>query len=267
MIDPRTVPIRYSHLKSMAKSPAHYFESVQDHREETLAMRLGSGTHALLFGTPAVVVYRGGEMVDAKGKTKTYTDVRSGALWEAFEKEHAGACILSETELAKATAMARAITSDMAADSLLFAPGAEHEKEVSWTYRGRKCRGRFDAITADAIPDVKSTRDASPKWFPRQAAQMFWTVQGCWYADGAEAAGLGWRQPYIVAVESSPPYPVTVWRMPEETIAESRRIYQGWFETLLRCEADNVWPGYSGDVLDLEIPYYMRQSFETGAVD
>ncbi len=230
-------------------------------------MRIGSGTHAILFGTPKVVVYRGGDFADAKGKVKTFTDVRNGACWEAFQAEHRGACILSETELAKSEAMARAITSDMAADSLLFAPGAQHELDIQWEYRGRACKGRLDALTKDAIPDLKTTKDANPRWFPRQAFQMGWLSQAVWYADGAEAAGLGWRHPYLVAVENSAPYPVTVWRLTDAAIVEARRIYRGWFDQLLHCEVENLWPGYAGDVLDLDVPGYLQRTAADAAND
>lgn len=269
-IDPRTRPVRFSALKHMAASPAHYRWACQDQREETLSMRIGSGTHALLFGTPKVVVYRGGDLtvqVEGTGKNKgtfttkvkTYTDVRNGQLWDEFQAKHAGDCILSETELAKSEAMARAITSDMAADSLLFAPGAQHELDIHWEFRGRACKGRVDALTPTAIPDLKTTKDANPKWFPRQAYQMGWLSQATWYADGAEAAGLGWRHPYLVAVENSAPYPVTVWRLTDAAIVEARRIYRAWFDQLLHCELENIWPGYAGDVLDLDVPGYLQR--------
>jgi hypothetical protein len=60
LVDPRGVPVRFSHLKAMDRSPAHYVHAVQHEREESLSMRLGSATHALVFGTPRVVVFRGG---------------------------------------------------------------------------------------------------------------------------------------------------------------------------------------------------------------
>lgn len=269
MIDPRDVDVRFSWLKYMDQSPLHYVDAVQDQREETLSMRLGSGTHALLFGTPKVVVYRGGKLekqVEGTGKnrgtfrtvTKTYTDVRNGELWELFEREHAGDCILNETELAKATSMARAISSHMHADRLLFSPGTQHEVDVRWVLKGRQCRGRFDALAPKAIPDLKTTKSADPRYFVKQAYESHWVVQGPWYADGAESAGLGWRQPYLVAVENSPPYPVTVWELPDETIEYGRRTYHGWLDRLLECEAANSWPGYSPSVQVLHLPHYAR---------
>lgn len=258
-IVPSMTPVRFSNLKAMEQSPQHYLHALQGGREETLAMRLGSGTHAKLFGTPEIVVYRGGELADAKGKIKTYTAVRNGACWEAFQAANRGKLILSEAELTESEAAARAIQSDLTADALLFAPGTKHEHRIEWWFMGRRCQGTLDAFGPTAIPDLKRTEAANPARFPWWAWKMFWPVQATWYADGAASAGLGWRQPFLVAVESSEPYAVTCWRLTEAAIEESRRIYTKWFRRLLECEASDLWPGYATSVLDLDIYRHRRE--------
>lgn len=266
-IDPRTIPVRYSNLKAIKRSPLHYWHAVQrGGLEETLSMRLGSGTHALILGKPEIVVYRGGTLLVekvTKGKKgapdtvtmvpKEYTAVRNGACWEAFEEANRGKLILSETELETATAMARALTSDMHADSLLFAPGTLHEHRIEWTMMGRRCSGTLDAIGPIALPDLKCTKDASPRWFPMQARQMAWHGQVAWYRDGAEAAGYGSKEPYLVAVENSAPFAVQVFRLTDADYQDGRRLYTEMLERLLECEAMNLWPSYLDGVADLNV--------------
>lgn len=242
-IDPRFVPIRFSTLKSMATSPLHYRHACQSQFEETLSMRLGTGTHALTFGTPKVVVFKAR---------------RAGKVWDAFKEEHANDVILSEKEFAIASAMTKSLTTDIDADPLLFAPGTQHELDVRWTFMGRACRGRLDALSPTAVVDIKGVKDANPRWFPTQAARMAWHAQVTWYADGVEAAGLGWRHPHLVAVENSAPFAVTVWRLSERAILQGRQLYRSWFERVLECEAKGEWPGYSSGVLEFDVPNFLR---------
>lgn len=239
LADPCTAPVRFTQLKEMARSPLHFKHSLQHHRDESLSMRLGTGAHALTFGTPRVVVY-------AKR--------RAGKEWDAFEAEHSDCVILNEREHGIASAMARELTTDFVAAPLLFAPGSKFEHEVKWELMGRACAGRIDALTPSGVVDLKAVKDGDPKWFGFQAARMRWAEQVTWYADGCEAAGLGWHRPHLVTVENAPPHTVTVYALPDEVIEVARRNYRAWFAQVLECSKRNEWPGYTNEVLELRIP-------------
>lgn len=246
-IDPSTVPVRFSNLRRIAQSPAHYRHAVQfADNESTLARRLGTGAHALTFGTPPVV---------------QYTDRRAGKAWEAFRAEHeaAGVVILNAKEYAAAIAIARAIRSDRYASPLLLGPDVQREIQVSWEFNGRACTGRIDALHPTAVVDLKTARTAEPARFAQAGRWSGYHAQVAWYADGIEAAGLGWRHPYLIAVESTAPNPVTVMKLTDRAIEQGRALYRGWFERLLVCEASNEWPGYAQGVVDFDVP---DESFE-----
>lgn len=239
LIDPRSVPVRFTFLKAIDKSPAHYVHAVQNHREETLCLRMGIGTHAITFGTPEVVMFKAR---------------RAGKVWEAFEAANEGKVILNEREHSIATAMARSLTTDMVADPLLFAPGTRHEHAIEWMIGGRKCTGRLDALGPAALCDLKAVKDADPRWFGYQVRKNGWHAQLAWYRDGAERAGYGSREPYFVAVENVAPYVVTVIRLSDKDYRAGQDLYRRWFERVIECEAKNYWPGYVDRVIESDVP-------------
>jgi hypothetical protein len=254
-IDPKAASVRFSNLKLFARSPFHYYDAIQGGaREPTLSMRIGTGAHALLFGTPPVVIYRGGEFTPPGAKkAKTYTDVKNGACWEDFKERNAGKVILSESEHTKAAAMIRAIQRHSIADPLLFADGTVHEHRIEWLLGGRRCSGTLDALGPTAITDLKGVVDAGPWKFPRQARGLSYHAQLTWYRDGVELAGLGEREPYLVAVENNPPYSVQVYRLTDADERDGRRLYNEWMDRLLECEESGDWPSYSDAVLPLNV--------------
>jgi hypothetical protein len=286
LIDPRAASVRFSTLKQMARSPLHYYAAVQGGKtDETLSMRIGTGTHALIFGKPEVVVYRGGtKMIDKvikgrkakKGKNgapdepevpettiqvaKEYTDVRNGDFWEEFKEKHAGKVILNQKEMDRAEAMARALQFHMEAGALLFEPGTEHEIKLEWYIDGRRCTGTIDALGPFAVVDLKAVKDSSPRRFPRQARDMYWHAQPAWYAAGCEASGRGWRTPLLVAVENTDPFPVQVYKLTDDDIRDGERLYRGWLDRVRQCEASiseanptGYWPSYADGVLPLNV--------------
>ena len=269
LTDPRQIPVRFSALKNIARSPAHYRHACQRWDDANpLCRKLGTATHALAFEPHRVVVYQGGTWtrdVTSKGtgKTKTvttrYSATRSGAYWKAFQKEHAGKVIVTPGEYKTASEMAEALQSDPLVRPFLFSPGLKLEKRIEWTIGGRKCAGTPDAFgLADGhglvVPDLKTARTAEPERFMSAARWASYPAQATWYADALLELGHGWHAPMLIAIESTPPYPCVPFKLTERVIEMGRRQYMGWLERLKVCEDSNEWPGYVQAVADFDVP-------------
>ena len=87
-------PVRFSNLRLMAKSPAHYRAALDGEREDTLAMRLGRLVHALVLG----------------GDYLVWDGTRRGKEWDRFAEENAGREIVTASELAQAEPVAAAVS-------------------------------------------------------------------------------------------------------------------------------------------------------------
>jgi hypothetical protein len=230
MVDPRSFAVRFSRLKKMALSPAHYLAGLVASDKSSDAQRRGSLVHSLALGQPTVVW---------PGK------VRRGKTWDKFQADHPGALISSTREMNEASPMIEALRRDSRAVDLL---AGKAESEIAWEIGGRACEGRVDVIGQDRVVELKTTRCAHPDVFMRQARYLNYHVQLAWYADG-----LGVSAGYIVAVESTAPYAVSVFHLTDRTLDEGRRIYRGWFEKLMVCEQTNEWPGYSQHMVEFDV--------------
>lgn len=241
IIDPRSVPARFSSLKHFAKSPAHgRYAMVTETDDDSLARRLGSGAHAKTFGTPEVVVYPG--------------KVRRGKDWDAFAAAHNGDCILNEREYRQATAISEAIKRNETAHRLLFTKGTIHESRIDWEWMGRKCRSTPDARQFRTLVELKSCRTAQPGWFTRDAERMAYHAQLAFYRRAIETATkVAPQEIYIVAVEQKPPYAVTVFRLTERALEQGEKLVRIWFEQMLACEAAEQWPEYSQTIVDFDL--------------
>lgn len=239
MIDPRSVPARYSTLKQFSLSPAHYLWAVQNQFDETLSMRLGSGADAMLFGKPWVLW---------TGKT------RNGKAWDAFEAEHVGAVILNQSEHAKAKAMADAIRRDATASRLLF-EGTTIEPYIEWEWIGRSFRSTPDAVSRTHCVDLKCLRSADPIKVLWQSRSMHYHCQAALYRRALNQTGQHKiKENYLVVVENKAPHPVTTLRFTEMALDVGDRVNLGWLEQLLECEASNKFPGYVQSIVELDLP-------------
>ena len=245
VIDPLTVDVRHSCLKEIERSPLHYWQSVQDAKEETLAMRLGSGAHAMLLGKPVKLWDRPAKKGDGKAP-------RNGAQWDEFCKENEGAVILNAREWAESKAMAESVQRNPLAMRLL--EDTVQEQTVRWDYLGRICRSTPDARSRLHVVEFKTAQSSEPTKFMKDAYWRRYHSQLAYYMDALKAAGLGSPdEAYIIAVESSPPHPVSVMRLSDRAIEHGRQLWHGWFEQLLECEAENEWPGYATSVLEFDV--------------
>lgn len=231
-------PLHFSTLKAMALSPMHYAHLNAVGREETRSLRLGIALDAGVFSTRPVVVYQGD---------------RRGAKWKDFEAvQDPAAVIITAKEEPLVAGMARALLSRPDALELLR---GTRQKTIDWTIAGRPCQGTPDAFTPERITDLKTSRTAHPERFPYEARRYGYLAQLAWYATGLELAGYPRpKRGYIVAVESAPPHPVTIFELTERALEQGERTWRLWFERLRACEESNAWPPYAEYAVPLDAP-------------
>lgn len=248
LVDPRTLPVRFHHLRAAGAAGAHALLAFQGDSPDTLAKRLGSGVHALLFGTP-VAVWR-----QPAKKNPAKIAPRSGDAWKSFQTEHAGKVMLSIAELAQAQLIVDAIRNHAIAARLLFSPGIIHERSIIWSQCGRARQSTPDARGPDHLVELKTTRCAAPFRFLRDAERMAYHAQ---LADqrAAMAAENGRppREVYIVAVENVRPHIVQVYSIPPSTIEAGEKLCSIWFDKLQVYEATDMWGGYSPSIEPWEL--------------
>jgi hypothetical protein len=238
-VDVRTLPVRFSRLKKFALSAAHYRAAcLADEDDESLALRLGSGVHAILLGKPVV----------------RYPARRAGKAWEAFAAENAGKVILNAKEWFEAQSMALAIGRNKEASTLLF-DDTIIETPIDWSFARRACQSTPDAYGKHHVVELKTCRTSNPVWFIRDALRLQYHAQLAYYCDAIENYRT-WtpEKAYIVAVEKTDPYPVTIFELTERALELGRRMNRLWFEQLLTCEAGDFWPEYTQSIVPFDIP-------------
>lgn len=246
VIDPRTIPVRFSRLKHMSASAAHYFQACQDDNEDTIAMRFGRGFHALCLGTP---------VKRWTGKNRNSND------YKTFVKKNPGVEILMPKEWESAHGMFESIMRHATARELLFGKDVIREQTIEWQFGGRKCTSRPDArLGTQTLVDLKSTMCSEPRKFQKDAIFRAYHSQFSFYGHAsADAFGAFPDNSLCVAVEKKKPYVVTVLELPKETLDEGEKAWRLWWEQLMVCEAANTWPGYTEAIEKIEV-------FDTGDV-
>lgn len=247
-IDPSALPVRFSRLKRMALSAAHYYSACQQPANDNgLALRLGSGTHAMILGTPEVV---------------KYPARRAGKAWESFKAANGNAVILSPSEWRDSQRMASAILTHREAMRLLF-EDATNEQHLDWEWLGRKCSSRPDAYSRYHVVELKTARSSQPFTFVRDGLRMHYHAQLAYYRDAIEyTTGIKPPSAYVVAVEKTDPCIVTVFKLTDRALEAGEKLNRLWFETLLQCEASNHWSGYSESLVDFDVPDEQEGSVE-----
>jgi hypothetical protein len=255
VIDPREVPVRFSRLRAMARSALHYWQACQEADVDSLSRKLGRGVHALVLGQEHKVIEFGpppGGTFNGKPYKGT---TRSGGWWDHFQKEHAGKEILSASELFKARAIAAAIGRHDRAMDMLTGAGTLLEHELAWTWMGRRCQSHLDVYRPGLfVADLKTARDAAPDRFDRAAIWSHYHAQLAFYVMAAEAQGHPTPDPFLIVVESAPPYPVLVRPISPRALEQGLKQCRLWMEQLLVCEAANEWPSYSARDVPLDVP-------------
>ncbi len=227
-------PLRFSRLKLMGKSPAHYAAHVP---YETGAMQIGTAADALLLGGQTVLAYPGA--------------VRRGKEYDAFCEKNPGALILTQKDAAAALGIAEAVNA--CPDAVRLLTGIR-QHTILWDFNGRPCRSTPDVRGDEFLTDLKTGETSDPRFFPFKVRRFAYHAQMSFYETAVACAKLPpVTQSYIVSVEQAPPHVVTVYRLSEQAIELGARLWRLWFEQLQVCEASGQFPPYSQSIVDLEL--------------
>ena len=265
--DYRAAPgVNWSSLKHIARSPLHYQHALDNPTPPTAAMQAGTLAHLATLEPErfaSSVVLPPDDVLGKGGKrnTKAYRE------WADAQPDDV--TIASPDEVATAQAIADAVRSHPVASALL----AEARCEVPMFWQDNRatrlpCKGLADILVdlptvrlADllgapaftpVLADLKTTSDLPG--FARQAGRMGYHGQLAHYAEGVRVECGEPPAVYIVAVESTAPHDVAVYRLRDADLARGMAYRNELLATLARCEATGDWPGVSRGVLDLDIP-------------
>jgi len=242
--------LRFHHLRAFGRSAAHGLAAITGQSDvETTAIERGSAFHSVVLETGRVLAYPG--------------KVRRGKEWDAFEAEHIGSEILTTTEYDKVMRMAESVRNHPTAMDLLT---GVRETMLEWRLYDQQCRATPDVRNESRVVELKSCACAEPLRFTGQALRMAYHAQLAWYMDAVVASKAGSpKDAYIVAVESAPPYPVTVLRLTDRAIEAGRGLYHLWLERFFGSERSGEWPGYVQSVVDLDVPDEVELDFGEAA--
>jgi hypothetical protein len=250
-----------SGAKLLLQAPAKFDYARRNGSKSTKSMDVGTRVHAMVLG-------KGGEHLELLDFDNYRTDKAKDARDAAIAS---GKIPTLPRELAEAQEIAAAVLAHPTAGGLF----TEGDAEVSMFWRDEEfgiwLRGRADYMTyfgeTPTIVDFKTTADASPAedGFGKSAWKYGYWMQDPWYREGW-AAHLRCDPDDVdfvfACVETEPPYLVAQYRVKPAHAERGRAVNRIARERYRDCVKAGVWPGYSEEIEDLELPRYGVQRIE-----
>lgn len=270
-----------SRLSRLSRSPAHLHEYIHNPPAPTPALTLGSALHCLVL-EPHIFAdsFCKAEQCSAKtGKGEPCSNngkVRRAGSWLCGTHDKAKDVaedliqVLTAEQWEQIHGMAASIRAHESASQLL---GFEGDRELSLVWDDPetdvRCKARLDKLAApiQAIVDLKSTTDASPREFSRSIAAYGYHRQAAHYLNAAAALGIDVTDFVVIAVEKSAPYAVAVYRLADDVVAQGRMEIAAHLATYRDCLNRESWPAYDAGIQDISLPAWAWQqatpSFES----
>ncbi len=190
------------------------------------------------FGTLVHATTLGGDFVVWEGKT------RQGKAWEEFKAANAERTIVNLKDHLRAITITDKLRNHPHAGPLLVG-----EQELNWTAKmfGRMCGGTIDVYNPStrALVELKTASSVHPERLKKAALWYGYHAQLAWYREAIRAKGGAVDSVWIVAVETSAPFPITVLHLSERLLLDGEKRNRLWCEQLKVCEDADQWPEYA----------------------
>lgn len=242
--------ISSSDIRRLLRSPAHFRNPA---KMESAAMAFGTLVHTFVL-EPHVAEARYRPRADVDGRTKEGKAVRD---WEQSLASQQGVQFVSRADYDAAVSIATSVRTHLGCSAILTSGMAE----VSGTadgFCGVNARIRPDYLCDDRIIDLKTCQDARSDAFVRSVVNYGYEVQAAYYLDVAEAIDGKKRKFYWVAVEKDTPFAVSVYEASDAMIERGRAQYRRAIELYKECASLDLWPAYSQQIQQLELPAWVK---------
>lgn len=239
--------INQSKLKVIRRSLAHFRCSLDYEHKPTESQQLGN-----LFDVLVLTPERFNEEFTIVEKVPR----ANSAAYIELVKSANGKALIDKSDYDTACKMRDTLMSNSLASGLL--EGAKKQIAITWQIDGIDCKGRPDAFSPNygALIDLKSTRDARPYQFARDAEKFGYFHQIEFYRQGMYYNSIPVDHCFFIAQESSAPYGVVVHEVKEPDLAAVRLEIADLINTYKYAVDTNSWPCYAEVINTLERPKY-----------
>lgn len=239
-----------SDIRRLLRSPAHFKNPT---RVESAAMAFGTLVHTFVL-EPHVAEARYRTKSDVDGRTKEGKAVRD---WETSLAAQQGIQFVSRADYDAATSIATAVRSHLGCSSILSS-GLAEVSGILDGFRGINVRIRPDYLTDKHIVDLKTCVDGRPDAFSRSVMTFGYAIQAAFYVYVAQAVDGQKRDFYWVVVEKEAPFAVAVYKASDAMLRYGHVQYLKAIELYKECASLNLWPAYSQQIQQLDLPGYIK---------
>jgi len=229
-------PLSYSALKQFDKSPNHLLAYWNRDLTPSSAMIKGRLIHTLVL-EPDTFDER---YAIFEGK------VKRGKAYDAFLEENEGKDIISVKDHEEALEIRDKVWNDEISAKIL-SETQEVEIEFEQELYGVNMKGFVDGLGDDFCFDLKTTQSSEPSKFARDCFNYGYHLQAAIYL-----AATGKKKYYIISVESSAPFNVTVFRMTEDLLDEGFALLDRLLQKYKDWDGKEV--GYTNVLEPLDVP-------------
>jgi hypothetical protein len=267
-----------SRLEKLRRSPLQYQHCLSEEREGSSALDRGTALHMAILEPPlfnanytvagdcAQPLKSGARKGEPCGTRGLFLHRQFGWLCGV----HVKGCgdnldtskeILTESDHARVLGMRDAILGHPRAKTLFEGKG-EFEATVIFDdpETGVRCRIRPDRMIerAGMLVDIKTTRDAAPWSFPRQAEALGYFRKLAFYRRGLRAIGWPHTATAIVAPESDAPFDLCCYLAEEDDLDGAHMEVTRLLRIFKQCDESGDWPGYATEFQPLSRPAWAK---------
>lgn len=246
-----------SQLRKLWQStPAHLKASLDEPREETPAMMMGTLAHSVILEPekplPGIVI-----PPDEYEPGKKWTNAAKVCKEWRAAREAEGLLVVKADEYNAVMGMARSIAAHPLAGPMLAYGRPEVSLVTMDEGNGVVVRARVDFVplSGPTLMDIKTTASAAASDFQRKAYDMGYHIQAALYLalwnalTGEERTGF-----QFIVVENTPPHAVNVFECEREFLERGASDFKRALATYAQCVRDDNWPAYPATMQQLNIP-------------